>query len=109
MNWIMRKGSPLSFKQGLDQFKSETKEGKEISNSLFQISPHKSTRRGRKEFIFIAEAICAPDIGMERFTGKSRENVILTYLQLNLEGVRKSLLLWWGMRALGNVWQCVCL
>ena len=86
MNWIMRKGSLLSFKQGLDQLKSETKEGKEISNSLFQNSPQKST--GEKEFIFIAEAICAPDIGMERFTGQSRENVILTYLLLNLEGVR---------------------
>ena len=35
MNWIMWKGSLLSFKQGLNQLKSETKEGKEISNSLF--------------------------------------------------------------------------
>ena len=94
MNWIMRKGSLLSFKQGLHQLKSETKEGKEISNFLFQISPQKST--WEKEFIFIAEAICAPDTGMERFTGQSRENVIVTYLQLNL------VLLWWGRRALGK-------
>ena len=47
VNWIMRKGSLLSFKQGLDQLKSETKEGKEISNSLFQNSPHKSTGEKR--------------------------------------------------------------
>ena len=67
------------FQAGLLKLKSETRERKEI---LFQISPPKSTW-GRKEFIFIAQAICAPDIGMERFTGESPENVILTDLQLN--------------------------
>ena len=68
------------FQAGLLQLKSETRKEKKFS--LFQISPHKSTW-GRKEFIFIAVAICAPDIGMERFTGESPENVILTDLQLN--------------------------
>ena len=42
--------------------------------------------------VFMAEAICAADIGMERFTaGRSRENVCkrfdLTNLQLNLQSV----------------------
>ena len=68
------------FQAGLLQLKSETRKEKKFS--LFQISPPKSTW-GRKEFIFIAVAICAPDIGMERFTGESPENVILTDLQLN--------------------------
>ena len=70
----------LSFKQGSSNW--SLRRGKEKKFSLFQISPHKSTW-GRKEFIFIAGAICAPDIGMERFTGESPENVILTDLQLN--------------------------
>ena len=85
VNWIMRKGSLLSFKQGLHQLKSETKEGKKFQILFFRFLH--TSQRGRKEFIFIAVAICAPDTGMERFTGQSRENVIPTYLQLNLEGI----------------------
>ena len=87
MNWIMRKGSLLSFKQGLHQLKSETKEGKKFQILFFRFLH--TSQRGRKEFIFIAAvAICALDSGMERFTGQSRENVIPTYLQLNLESMR---------------------
>ena len=84
MNWIMRKGSLLSFKQGLHQFKSEREEGKEISNSLFFSFLHTS-QQGEKEFIFIAEAICAANTEIERFTRKRWENIILTCLQLNFE------------------------
>ena len=54
----MRKTLP--FKQGSSNW--SLRRGKEKKFSLFQISPPKSTWR-RKEFIFIAEAICAPDIG----------------------------------------------